>query len=357
MKLHGTCTIYVALDVGRGIDLAGAERRLDAPTPSQAFRRKHGVRTLEGAESPSLRVRLAWPAPDLGAWKIPPEAEVSLYPYGALCVAWCLEFTAALEDLIDLSVSLYANQGLVARSREVARKVVEELGDSVEAPQLSLAVEDYVVFHLQPKGEEADALLAGGEHELARLLRGEAGLLDEGEVQNALAGRIAYARGEACFVDWLAAVLVGEDMDDERLVLESATVELLELRLLDDQLAEAVEDAYRVLDRPRGLLRAFLPEVELDRVARLQADNAVLHEGFDNALRLVGDDYLARLYRTAAERFHYAEWDRSIDRKLSVLDGIYRRLSDDAGRRRAEALEWIIILLIAVEVVFYFIEK
>ena len=28
----------------------------------------------------------------------------------------------------------------------------------------------------------------------------------------------------------------------------------------------------------------------------MQADSAALHEGVDNALKLVGDDYLARLY-------------------------------------------------------------
>lgn len=353
MILRGTCTVFVAFDVGRSIDLAAAERRLDAPAPSQAFRRKHGVRTLEGPDSPALRVRLQWAAPDLGDWDLAPEVEVALYPFGALCVTWRVDFDAELPALIDLSVALYSNKALIVRSREVVRQVLEELGDSVRGPQLSLAVEDYVVFHVRPTTEEASVLLK--DRELARLLRAEAGPLDEGEIDNALAGRIAYARGEACYVDWLAALLVGRDMDDELLVLESATVELLELRLLDNQLAEAVEESHGVLDRPRGLLRAFRPELELDRVARLQADNAVLHEGFDNALRLVGDDYLARLYRTAARRFHYAEWDESIDRKLGVLDGIYRRLSDEAAQRRAEALEWIIILLIAVEIVFFFL--
>jgi uncharacterized Rmd1/YagE family protein len=86
----------------------------------------------------------------------------------------------------------------------------------------------------------------------------------------------------------------------------------------------------------------------------MQADGAVLFEGTDNALKLVSDDYLARVYRTVAERFHFNDWDSAIARKLGVLRDIYQGLTDRASHRRSDVLEWIIILLIAVEIFFYF---
>jgi len=62
----------------------------------------------------------------------------------------------------------------------------------------------------------------------------------------------------------------------------------------------------------------------------------------------VGEQYLARVYSLASRRFHLAEWDASITRKLQTIDGIYAKMADRAAGKRMELLEWIIIVLIAV---------
>jgi len=81
----------------------------------------------------------------------------------------------------------------------------------------------------------------------------------------------------------------------------------------------------------------------------------VLFEGVNNALKLLGDQYLARVYRLVSTRFHLAEWDTSILRKLQTLESIYEKLADTAATRRLEVLEWIIILLTALSLVVYFL--
>ena len=86
-------------------------------------------------------------------------------------------------------------------------------------------------------------------------------------------------------------------------------------------------------------------------------DNAVLFEGVNNALKLLGDQYLARVYRLVSDRFHLAEWDASILRKLQSLESIYQKLSDEAANRRTETLEWIVIVLIAVEILIPFVPR
>jgi len=59
-------------------------------------------------------------------------------------------------------------------------------------------------------------------------------------------------------------------------------------------------------------------------------------EGVNNALKLLGDQYLARLYRLVAQRFHLVEWDGSILRKLETLEGIYQKISDQVVRNSME---------------------
>jgi len=90
-------------------------------------------------------------------------------------------------------------------------------------------------------------------------------------------------------------------------------------------------------------------------VAQLQVDNALLFEGVNNALKLLGDQYLARVYRLVSDRFHLAEWDTSILRKLQTLESIYEKMSDIAANRRLEVLEWIIIILTAVSIIVYLV--
>ena len=92
-------------------------------------------------------------------------------------------------------------------------------------------------------------------------------------------------------------------------------------------------------------------------MGQLQVENAVLFEGVNNALKLLGDQYLARVYRLVSERFHLAEWDASILRKIQTLESIYQKLADQAANRRTEVLEWIVIVLIAAEIAIPFLPR
>jgi uncharacterized Rmd1/YagE family protein len=84
-------------------------------------------------------------------------------------------------------------------------------------------------------------------------------------------------------------------------------------------------------------------------------DSAIFFERVNNTLKLIGDQYLARVYRLASRRFHFESWDAAILRKLQTLDSIYGKMSDQATARRMEALEWIIIVLIAISIVIPFL--
>ena len=146
-------------------------------------------------------------------------------------------------------------------------------------------------------------------------------------------------------------------VSDKRDVLEFANVELLEMRWLDQQLDAALERAYEALSRQtwRRLVTPGGAGTDVRRIGAMQVESAILFEGVNNALKLLGEQYLARVYRLASERFHLAEWDASILRKLETLESIYQKLSDQASSWRLEVLEWIIVVLIAIEIVLNFV--
>jgi hypothetical protein len=120
------------------------------------------------------------------------------------------------------------------------------------------------------------------------------------------------------------------------------------MRLLDDRLDRSLDRCYEAVSSPGRL--PFVP-LDVRRIGRMQVDGALLHERVRNALKLVGDQYLARLYRLAGSRFHLTEWQASIQRKLEAIESVYEKLFSRASTQRLEFLEWMIVLLILFEIV------
>ena len=86
-------------------------------------------------------------------------------------------------------------------------------------------------------------------------------------------------------------------------------------------------------------------------VRELEIEATSLFERADNNLKLIGDQYLSRVFDLARTRFHLTEWQQSIRRKLEVVGDVYDLLVQQAGGTRMEFLEIVVIVLIAVEIV------
>ncbi len=50
-------------------------------------------------------------------------------------------------------------------------------------------------------------------------------------------------------------------------------------------------------------------------------------------------------------------FDRSVQDKLSLLNTLYTTLADEAAHERSVRLEWIVIILIVIEIIMGFSEK
>jgi len=353
---RGTCYVFFVYDVARSIDLEKVEQRV-----TQAKQRrniKHGRRSPEHLEysPPPLRVTETGESLDIGGLRTLPAVDMVLYDFGAITVLYGIQINGRFASLLDLSVSLYDNETLRSDSRRRVEQLLEVIEGAVQGARISEAVEDYVVFHIEAlaKPVVVKDLLRDHAHEIAQILRAETRPLSSDEVQDALGGRISYGVEDVTVADWNAALVIDPEGADVCAVLEFANVELLELRYLDRSLDEALSRSYEMLN-PRHWSPILGSGVaDMRQVGRLQVDSAILFEGVNNALKLLGDQYLARVYRLVSQRFHLAEWDEAILRKLETLESIYEKISDRVANWRVEVLEWIIILLIAISIVLPF---
>lgn len=355
---QGTCYALFAYDIGMAINLDKAERHVSAI--KERGRIRHKARAPHYFEYRPAPLRLTQETVPLafGNYRSSEAVEVMLYDFGAVTVIYRIPIAGPFDDLLSLSEILYENDALLAESRHRLDQLVRDIRPAIERPSTSNEVEDYLIFAIERCAPSAiHTFGAPYDPMFTHVLRSERTPLSDQEIHEATSCRISFSRNDSALIDWNAAIVFGQEMDDVRSVLEFVNVELLEMRTLDEQLDKALDQGYDALTRKTGR-RLWLPgshEGALTHIAQLQVDSAVLFERVANTLKLLGDQYLARVYRLASQRFHLEAWDASIIRKLQTLESIYGKMADRATTQRMEYLEWIIIVLIAISIAISFL--
>jgi hypothetical protein len=352
--LSGTLHIYVAFDWGDEVDLERARRLV--PGEMQALPRRRRTPSSFEYRPPPLRFPLPpveIVCPELGTVRTP--AEVTMFDFGAVSFAMELPFQLPAVGLSRLAEWLAAPAPLIESARAALKPLNQKLLPAIHDAQWEDNFsEEYFVFQLPP-GETLtpDHLLDVHCDWLARLLRVENTALSKEEVAEALRLHLRYSPNDLFVPDWAAAVLMDRDCEETLQTIEFTNLQLLEFRHIDNRLDDSLKSAYGLIHK---LTRSLLPfwrshGRDMRAVGELKAEANDLFERTGNVLKLVGDQYLARVYRQLATRFHLTEWEQSIQRKLEVIEGIYEVLSDQAATYRGEVLEVVVVILILLEIV------
>ena len=357
----GVAYVLFAYDVGLSIALDAAEKRVKSMTERTPIKHQRRAPKYFDFQPIPLRVTQVSTSHAVGRFATTPAVETVLYDFGAVCVTYPIPLSGPFSDLLGLSESLYDNEILLADSRRLVEELLAGISPAISRPLISSFYEDYVIFHVRELDdpEAHRRLLAENKLLVAQVLRADADLRSHQEIQDSLLCEISYGAEDLTLVDWVAALVFAKGADDTRAVLEFGQVQLLELRHLDHQLDASLDRCYEALSRSTEK-RFALPAAgggDIREIGRLQVESAVLFEGINNALKLLGDQYLARLYEQVAQRYHLDAWDESILRKLRTLDSIYTKIEDAHSSARLEFLEWIVIVLIGLELIVPFLVK
>jgi hypothetical protein len=351
--LAGTLHLAVAFDWGDEIDLEHA-RRL-APGRFRPLARRPRTPPSIAFRPPPLRfqlptARLAWPP--LGP--VEADCEATVFDFGGVSVALHVPFQLLPGQLVELAGTLGEPELLVAAARGASEALFQHLLPAIRHPLWSDLSEEYVIFHFAPGDPlpAAEVLVAESAQWLASLVRLDAGQLSPEEVTQSLRMRLSYTPADLLVLEWSAAVLVDSNCEETLQTIEFANLQLLEFRHTDNRLDDQLAAAYALI---HSLANSWLPfwrtqARPLRVLGDLKIEANVVFERTSNVLKLMGDQYLARVYRMLAARFHLDEWTQSIQRSLSVVESVYQSLSDQAAKYRTEILELIVVLLIAFEI-------
>jgi len=354
-----------AFDLGLSIDLEQASRIGREATQRIAVRRRGRAPAPAWFEYEPAPLRLARECPpvSVGGAKSEPYAEVTLYDFGAASILFRLPFEGSLNDLPALAEALDETRELLGAARAIVDRLSSEVRPAIAKPSVSALVEDYAVFALREWEGDAGradgglaALLTAHAAPIAGAMQGETATLSAALIEELIGARMSFTPQDCAIIGWNAAVLFDKDPDDVLVLLEHANVELLEMRVLDLQLDALLERSGRVLAAEGR--RRYWPlgptARDLRALAEFQTDSSLLFEGVNNALKLIGDQYLARVYRLAAEKLHLPDWDAAVLRKLATAESIHDKIAGFQSAKRMEVLEVIIVALIAVSIVLPF---
>jgi len=351
--VKGQIVALFAFDIGFEVSMEELGTLLSAMPLPRLTQKKQTPSHLQYARPP--RVIPMGPAEPLG--NLEGEIQAMVFDFGAVSIAyrWPLRADKALVSLNDLpqiSQQVYG-LNLESHSRKQAERLTQLIGRAIVRPELSALVEDYYLFVI----EEFETPYAGkdllAQHRsiLAQILRFETHLLSEEQQEEALAQRITYFQNDLVLVDWNAAIIYDRDFWDTANVLELLNVELLEARYIDSELDKRI-GIYQGLVRRRASWLPFrIPyRNAIQELAELRIESLVLAKRVENALKLIGDLYLARIHHAATVRFYLPDWENAISRKLDLIASFYQLLVDRVRTAQSHTLELVIIALILAEI-------
>jgi hypothetical protein len=289
---------------------------------------------------------------------LPARVSAHLFDFGVISIMYeiPIEPKTTVADLIPVCDALYGSTSIDARAAQHLHDIVQQIESSIEKPLEKQEPEDYtIVFVSEFEGTVANESLTQSET-VAKLLLGEQSekALSVTTRQDVLRNAFSYLADDLVIIDWNSAFVV--EPSGSRVVphvLELAACQLLEFRyydgILDRELARVydyVEKAPRIFRSPFG---ALTREV-LRRIMELTE----FTERVDNAIKSVGDVYLARVYVAANNRFRVPEWRDSVETKLGLVGRAYQMLKGEVEVSRTQLLELTVVVLILVEVIAAF---
>lgn len=357
----GAILAYRLFDVAYAIDLGKAEA-IWARTMRTGSSR--GRLTTTPAKAVAFGVPPV--ALDLGFITLPlPDGPLQatvtarLYDFGVVSIALRVA-------VVDLSWSAFSQRlnavddvvGLAPATvlwTDLLNRVRAAVGDALVRPTTSTLEEDYLIGVANAFSEPMTAEAVIGRLDLIPLLSGEQRPLSEGARRDLLRHRYSYYTDDMVVLTWDRAFVYEPRGDsDVTDVLEVANAQLLEMRYYDELLDAELPRMYDLVEATRR--RWALPGARrfadlARRLYTMVAEVTELTEKVDNALQVTEDVYLARIYAAALELFRVPTVSAAVDRKLSIIRDTYTALYDEASSSRSGLLEFIIVVLILVEIV------
>ena len=362
----GQILLYRLFDIAETVDLPAVERELrSALVAGNGVARLRLHRQRDGVVFPNPPVSAGLSDRQLVVrdeeWSVRVVAKI--YDFGAMTIVWALTIPpgTTFDALAGLSIDLEGAQMRADLERwmgEDAALAVAAIHVGLESPKIQESQETLTIYAIRnfsdgpvsasvvAKHPALPSLLLGEQHEFSAQLRDEL-----------LRSSYSYSTHDLVVIGYDQALVYDPDgTDDATSLLEFALAQVLELAYYDGQLDEGIRRMHRELSGSRNAptrkkTNQTYDDLRRDLLTEHLAFTDVL-ERVNAAVKVTEDLYYAAIYRGAMRVFRANELADATEHKLEVMYRTYSMLSDEAEAHTSRRLEWIVIVLILIEVVY-----
>jgi hypothetical protein len=366
----GQILLYRLFDVAQQVDLAAVERELrSARAAGEGVARLRLQRQRDGVvfTNPPVSAILSDRHIALGDHDWPVRVMAKVYDFGAMTIVWALSIPTgtSFEGLSDLSIELEGEQMRADLARwmaEDAALAVNAIRVGLDTPQIHESQETLTVYAIRGfVGDDpvmADVVAA--QPTLPSLLLGERQEFSRQLREELLRSSYSYSTSDLVVIGYDQALVYDpEGTDDATSLLEFALAQVLELAYYDRQLDDRINRMHRQLSDRRLVGGNVVSGKANKRFDELRRDLLTEHLSFSEviekvsaAVKVTEDLYYAAIYRGAMRVFRANELVDATQHKLEVMHRTYSMLSDEAEVHDSRRLEWVVIVLILIEVVY-----
>jgi hypothetical protein len=347
---------YRIFDVADEIDLEKCRELVKTGEARRLSLKREGSEYIQ-LSNPPLGVELGPRAVTLRGAKVDVHVTARLFNHGAISVSIRVPVDpgSTLESLVPVADELYDSKAIDALCLDEVNTLRTALTSALQGPHLWSQNEQYTVLFARALEGNPSAEEVQRDPNLARLVIGEGRekVLSATESKEVLEHAWSYTPNDLAIIEWNSALLVEPSGSEDILdLLEIANAQLLELRYYDGVLDAELDRVYDVIGQKRPASLLASPYKELLRQLMLTLiELSEFIERIENALKIVGDIYLARVYESAVDQLRIRQWTEQVSRKHRLLQQTYGLLKGEVDTSRALTLEVMVVLLILLELV------
>jgi hypothetical protein len=366
--LNGEIIFLRLTDVGRSIDLKKATTIIPAIQDKKILKTKDTPTYVDFPDPLNLQV----------IQKITSELKyvenitlnVKLYAEGVISMIARLDFrNLPFHNLHKLKRITFKTSDGEFKINDFLKynhnKVYKQIRDCIEEEGFLFGEsehEKYTLYCLTDKIENPKEFIEKEENYISALLMGENPELNlsKEQISKALKKTFSFLNEDLIIFNFDRCLLIDPNLDyeDILLVVEIANYQLLELRtidkLLDRRLAVAEDDIRKIYFKSRSLLRRLKKKV--GRLIRLRYDLLFLLENIENVSKLIGDYYLAEIYRYLSDLFQLEQWSKSMRLRLETLEDIYNVAQTNINEKFLLYVEILLSFIFIMEFIFLLLD-
>ncbi len=283
------------------------------------------------------------------------QTYVTFFDVGSISIELTCPIDTKIEELPRLSMEIHASKELLSEARKVAQSVFEKAKAAIVSPGFFPNPSVFSVFNIQRLNQQwtYTSVVEKLGPIIAQTLRVSDEAIGSVEVQRTLNPYITYSDEDVVFTSSNVAVIFDETSSEVVDIFELLNMQFLELKFIDARLDKTLQELYDESDQNRNFFKLLSDVIDrsANRLNTIHLDSTIIVERVELSFKFANDSYLVRIYELCVQKMFLNSYSQGIERKLRVIRDIMTDRRGRANTLRMEVLEWLIVVLIAVDVV------